>query len=87
MCSVTVFPRMMNKNDKTPILPMNIKSIRITLPVELNWPVIPVESPVVPKAEHTSKNKYSIGIGSVIAKTMVDVVQSTIATIITIKDF
>ena len=87
MCSVATFPRIMKRKERTPILPINIKIIKITLPVELNVPVIPVESPVVPKAEQTSKKIISIGIGSVIEIMMVDVVHSTIATIITINDF
>ena len=48
-------PPMVNKNDKIPILPMNIKIIRIHFPNPDKSGVIPIDAPHVPNADETSK--------------------------------
>jgi hypothetical protein len=45
----------MNKKDRIPILPINIRAIITYFPNVLKSGVIPIDKPVVPKAEHTSK--------------------------------
>ncbi|SIE60999.1 Uncharacterised protein [Mycobacteroides abscessus subsp. abscessus] len=46
---------MMNKKEVSPILPMNISMMITHFPTADRSGVIPIDNPVVPKAEHTSK--------------------------------
>ena len=75
----------MKRNEKIPIRPINITKIITSLLPVLKSEVIPIEKPVVPNAEHTSKR---IGIkpieGSSTAMVMTAAEQIMMAVVITI---
>ena len=64
-----------------PIRPMNIVEIRTILAKDVKFAVIPIESPVVPNAEHTSKKISISENGSLIQIKSVDKETIKVATI------
>src|SRR5699024_12379626 len=72
-----------NKNVSIPILPINIKIIRITLLTIVNSLVIPSLKPTVPNADVTSKNISVMVQGSIIIIIKLDMKTNPMATKIT----
>lgn len=74
-------------NVKIPIRPINISTININFPIVVSSDVIPVDNPVVPNAEHTSKTRFNNGNGSVIHKINIATAHSNAPINVTTNDF
>lgn len=70
-----------------PIRPMNIRRMMTLLPIVLKSGVMPIDKPVVPKAEHTSNSSSSKECFSVTVKMSVETKTRITAISVTINDF